>query len=140
MSELTAKRVLLITFLLSLAAITYYDLKGQGSILVSKTDKATGVTSFNVKSTGALPNPREYVSAGLVFGLLGVLAVASPPLAAALGAGTLLGITTSRANKATAPAPGGSLAGTINLGTTAPLTVTSPGDDGSQSNTGARPI
>ena len=142
MSELAAKRVLLITFLLSLAAITYYDLKGQGSIVTSKVDKKTGITSLNVAGTGKLPDPREYVSAGIVFSLLGVLAVASPPLAAALGAGTVLGIASSRAAKAAAgtPAGGGTLAGVATYGPTAPLTVTSPGDDGSQSNTGARPI
>lgn len=140
MNELTAKRVLLVTFLLSLAAITYYDLKGQGSVVTSKTD-ANGVTHFNVASTGRLPNPREYVSAGIVFSLLGVLAVASPPLAAALGAGTVLGIASSRASKA-ADAAKGSGAPSSSTGA-APLTVISPGDTGATgqaTNTGARPI
>lgn len=69
MTPETGRRMLLITFILALAIVTYQE----------------------VHDAKLIPRPRRYIGAGVVYGILGVLApFISYPLAGWFGAGMVL--------------------------------------------------
>jgi hypothetical protein len=80
-SESTAGRVLVASFLVIIGLVTYSDLKGKAGD--GKVRDQTGLQ---------WPNPRRYVDTGIVYAILGVLSSFAAPLAGTIGAGLALAV------------------------------------------------